>query len=103
MVQVQMPSTSISFKAPTSALYPFPMNIRLQVIDAIKEEGIDLSGFDEFVDLDHPAAFRSGLFEFLRIDDDIFPILHFKPFGPVLQRAPVAFSYAQIICWCNFT
>ena len=59
MVQVQMPATSISCKAPTSALYPFAdVCIRLQIVDALEEDGIDLLGFDEFVDFDHPAAFR---------------------------------------------
>ncbi len=89
-----MPVTSSLLQSPDKRVISFSLNfrvIRLQVVDAVEEDGIDLFGFDEFVDLDHPAAFRGGLFEFLRIDDDILPVLHFKPFGLFFRRHRLLF------------
>src|SRR5512139_2912330 len=57
------------------------MDVRLEIVGAYKEDRIDLLSLDEFMDFDHPAAFRGDLFDLFRIDDEVFPLLHFKALG----------------------
>ena len=38
------------------------------------------------MDFDHPTAFGFGLLELQRVDEEIFSLLQFKPFGLFCQR-----------------
>jgi hypothetical protein len=53
-------------------------DIRSQVVESLKVQGIDLAGPDKFMNLDHPAVFGFDAIQFLVIDDYEFPFFQFK-------------------------